>query len=471
MIFRPDLDSQSELPLYRQLHAYFANLIAVGRLEQGARIPATRELAGQLGLNRTTVSAAYSLLESEGLISGQVGRGSFVTGTGSDPGTEPSGGISFANSRPSERLFPLDAFRASCRAVMERRDFAAVLQLGSSTGFEPLRRYLLEEARREGVLGPQDDVMIASGCQQALDLLCRVLVQAGDRVVVEDPVYPGLKDIFAQAGAHLVGAPVNQHGVDPDRLRALLLTERPRVLVLTSNFQNPTGATLPQATREAIVRAAADTGTVVIENDPYGDLRYTGQPVASIKSHATEGVVLLRSFSKIAFPGLRVGWVVASSTLIGRLAEAKQLCDLHTDQFSQAALLEFAVSGSLAAHRETVIAAGRARLEAVLEACARHLPPNSHFTRPEGGMNLWVRLPDGLDAAALLADAQRAGVSYLPGRHFAVSRTETNGLRLSFAGLTPREIHTGVGILGEVFAAGWERSRATRRLEPTPALV
>ena len=491
MVLQPHLDTASDVPLYRQLYGYFSALIHSGRLAKGERLPATRELAGSLGLNRTTISAAYELLESEGLITGQVGRGSFVAGAAArgmfdwdeqlkssagviPPAAAPSGpdAITFATSRPSEHLFPLAALRASCEEVMAGPDFAHILQLGSPSGYEPLRRYLLDAARAEQLAGPEDDVIITNGCQQSLDLLGRVLLHPGDKVVVEDPVYPGLKTLFQEAGAQLIGVPVGPAGMDIAALEGALARERPRMIIVTSNFQNPTGATLPTASRAALLRAAQAAGVPLVENDIYGDLRYRGEHLAPIKSSSDGGhVVLLRSFSKITFPGLRVGWVLAPRALIARLAQSKQLADLHTDQLSQAVLLRFAESGRLAAHRTRVLKAGAERLAAVLAACERYLPPGSHITRPQGGMNLWVRLPEPLDAGELLARAHRENVSYLPGKYFAVSHWEPGSLRLSFAGLTPEEIRNGLATLGTIFSSELERTRARYAAEPAPAMV
>src|SRR6185369_7407286 len=234
MDFRPALTHESEVPLYRQLFEQIASKIRSGELARGERLPATRELAGLLGLNRTTVSAAYELLETERLIAGQVGRGSFVTGdaTTAAPGVDwsallerseiPSilsaGGfgrevVSFVMSRPSRELFPLDEFRATCDAVLNRSDLSDILQLGSPSGYEPLRRYLLEDARRQNLAGPGDDLIITNGCQQALDLIGRVLLRPGDTAAVEDPVYTGLKALLAGMGAHLVGIPVGADGL------------------------------------------------------------------------------------------------------------------------------------------------------------------------------------------------------------------------------------------------------------------
>ncbi len=495
MVTQPHLDSNSALPIYRQLYEHFSGLIQSGQLAKGERLPATRELAGSLGLNRTTVAAAYELLESEGFITGQVGRGSFVAlrhspagshpldwtdmlrqatpgGWPPAPGPQLRGGVSFATSRPSEQLFPLDALRTSCEEVMAGPDFAHVLQLGSPSGYEPLRRYLLEAARTENLAGPDDDLIITNGCQQSLDLLARVLLRPGDKVLVEDPVYPGLKSLFLEAGARLIGVPVGPDGVEIEQFGTALERERPRLIVVTSNFQNPTGATLPIAARAALLRAAQAAGVPLVENDIYGDLRYSGEDLPPIKQSGDAGhVVLLRSFSKITFPGLRVGWALGPRALVARLAQSKQLADLHTDQLSQAVLLRFAESGRMAAHREHMLQAGAERLAAVLAACDRYLPAGSRFTRPRGGMNLWVSLPAPLDAGELLARAQRENVSYLPGKYFAVSRFDAGSLRLSFAGLTPDEIRRGLAILGSIFSSELERTWSNNALDPAPAMV
>jgi 2-aminoadipate transaminase len=490
MDFTPALDHRSESPLYRQLHEQIALKIRSGELGRGVRLPATRELAGLLGLNRATVSAAYELLEAEGLITGRAGRGSFVTGGTGDPAgvdwdslldrnemapSAPAGGlgkepISFMTSRPSHALFPLDDFRASCAAVLARGDLADILQLGSPSGYEPLRRRLLEEARAQRLAGPGDDLIITNGCQQALDLIGRVLLRPGDVVAVEDPVYTGLKNSLAGMGAQLTGIPVGPDGIDVTQLERALRRDKPRFIVVTANFQNPTGATMPASARRALLEVARAARTPVVENDPYGDLRYHGEAVPAIKELDEDGgTVLLRSFSKVSFPGLRVGWALGPKPLLDRVRQAKEASDLHTDQLSQAVLLEFAESGRLDAHRARMLRAGAERLAAALEGCRSYLPAGSRWTRPEGGMNLWVKLPEPLDAGEILPRAQKEGVSYLPGRYFAVSRLEPGALRLSFAGLEPEQIRKGLEVLGRI-AAG-ELQSALRHREPAPAMV
>src|SRR5579864_5391049 len=307
------LQSDSESPLYRQLYLSIKELIVSGRLAGGSRLPATRELAGQIGLNRTTVSAAYELLESEGLIAGHVGRGSFVTTAGSlkshvnwsevlDGAMEPSPAapasaplVSFSSSRPSELLFPLEEFRATCEEVIHGPEAQTILQLGSPSGYPPLRRYLQELARAEGVSRESDDILITSGCQQAFSLLQNTLVRHAETVLLEDPVYPGMRAAFERAGARLVGVPITVHGLDLEALARIIERERPRLLAVTSNFQNPTGATLSLASRQALLKLTQRAGVIVVENDIYGPLAYEGEPIPTIKQLDEAGdTILLR---------------------------------------------------------------------------------------------------------------------------------------------------------------------------------
>lgn len=484
------LDPDSAAPLYRQLYLKIKDLIDSGRITKGGRLPATRELAGQLGLNRTTVSAAYELLESEGLIAGHVGRGSFVAGgnakrtqldwremlrfpatpSPASPASTPL--ASFASSRPSELLFPLEEFRATCAEVIQSSEAQTILQLGSPSGYAPLRRYLLELARAEGAARDSDDILITSGCQQAFSLLEATLVRPGDAVLLEDPVYPGMKNVFERSGARVIGVPVGPNGLDIEALERIIDRESPRVLAVTPNFQNPTGATMPLAARKNLLRIAQAAGVIVIENDIYGALAYEGDTIPTVKLlDETGDTILLRSFSKLAFPGLRVGWAVGPRALIEKLTEAKQWSDLHTDQLSQAIMLRFAQSGRLEEHRQRMLEAGRERLRAVLEASEKHLPSEATFTRPRGGMSLWIRLPEPLDAAELLPRAEREGATYLPGKYFAVTRPEPNSLRISFAGMAPEQIESGIAVLGRIFKNELERARANSPLAEAPAMV
>jgi 2-aminoadipate transaminase len=487
MVDVPNLDPTSRVPIYRQLYQRLVEDIERGKLSPGAKIPGTREMAGLLGVSRTTILDAYAQLEADGWIASKQRGGSFVTSRGAlrqgginwDTAVEVSElrrpvsarvQISFAHSRPDEDLFPLEEFSAACSRVLQSDELSRVLQLGSPGGYEPLRQTLSQLMQEEGVAGPTDGILITSGCQQALDLLRRVLVRPGDRVLLEDPVYPGIKNVFLESNPELVGIPMNANGLDLQALERAM-HRGARLLVVTPNFQNPTGLTMSLAARKELLRLAHQMRTIVVENDSYGRLRYRGDDVPSLKELDTSGdVILLRSFSKMAFPGLRIGWVSAPQRVITAMTEAKYRSDLHSDQFSQAVMLDFVLDGGLVRHQETIREEGLKRLQAALASCREHLPAGSIFTEPDGGMNLWITLPDALDAGELLQRAEREGITYLPGRSFSVMAEHRNSLRLSFAGVKPRHIEQGIAALSRVFKSDLaDRLRALR--EPAPALV
>ncbi len=485
------VDSALEAPLYKQLAESIRSAIKQGTIGRGERLPATRELAGQLGLNRTTVSAAYSLLEEAGLLEGQVGRGSFVAGSRTSS-TVPSfdwekllpplesmhaapadAEINFANSRPSEDCFPMAEFRRLSRDVIDSPRAVEILQLGSPYGYGPLRRYLLNENLATGLARAGDDLIITNGCQQALDLLARMLVgDSNAGVLLEEPVYHGLLRVFASARANMIPVLVGDSGINLGALEALASQQKPRLLVITPDFQNPTGTSLNLEQRKAIVAIAKRAGWVVIESTIYRDLRYRGKALPTLKQLDGSGnVISIGSYSKVAFPGLRVGWVIAPRPVIARLADAKQTSDLHSDQLSQAVLLRFAESGELARHLERTRQIGAERLGAVLESCERFLPAGCRFTRPEGGMNLWVELPTPLVAEELLEAAEEQGVSFLPGEYFSLRRSDRRHLRISFGGLSPEAIVRGISIIGTIAREQISAHQARAPLEPFAALV
>jgi len=416
---------------------------------------------------------------------GEVGRGSYVCRSPERSGDAPdwsraltasvstaagspaSGVINFTSSSPSDKLFPLEEFRTCCREVLDGRELKTLMRLGSPGGYEPLRRYLLDRAVRNGIARETDDILITNGCQQALDLLRRALVRPGAKVAIEEPVYPGLKNLFLEAGADLIGVTVGSDGTElPSLQRAL--DAGAKVIVLTPSFQNPTGTTIPAASRSAICAMARAAGAVVIENDIYSELAYTGGELPKLKQ-IDPNVILLGSFSKVAFPGIRVGWIIAPRPVIRRVTELKQLADLHTDHLSQAFLLRFAESGKLEQHRQNVIAAAKEKLRALEQSCRSHLT-GCKWKMPAGGMNIWIELPAGIDSVALRGLAQQAGIDYLPGRYFSVARPLDSGLRLSFAGLEATEIRRGIEILGGLIHNAMA-SRDERALQPALALV
>jgi 2-aminoadipate transaminase len=485
------LDPASDTPLYRQLADVLRASIEQGVIASGEKLPPTRELAGHLGLNRTTVSAAYALLEEAGLIDGQVGRGSFVVHQGNGVKRErmdweailppvESGliapnqdvEINFANSRPAADAFPIAEFRQLTKETIEGAAAVEILQLGSPHGYAPLRRYLLEQAVNENVARHGDDLMITSGCQQALDLLARLLARMHKPVAMEDPVYHGQLRVFARAGVETVGVATDGAGLNVDALEMVFRERKPGALILTPSFQNPTGATLSLERRKRVIEIAQRHGAALIENDIYSELRYGGEALPTLKQlDATGNTILLRSYSKVSFPGLRVGWVIAPRPVIARLAEWKQLSDLHSDRLSQAVLLRFAESGELQAHLERTRRDGAKRLQALLRACQKYLPASAKFTRPDGGMNLWIEMPAPLTSEQLLERVEERGVTFLPGSYFSAQHAHGRSLRISFGGLTPDEITRGIRIIGEAAKEQLTAMAARVNLEPAAAMV
>jgi len=461
-----------------------------GAIESGDRLPATRELAGRLGLNRTTVSAAYAVLEQSGFLEGYVGRGSFVAKRhpamrqsaldwdsilphlSQSPVSGQAVDISFASSRPCEEGFPLGEFRRLAKEVIDGTEVADILQLGSPYGYAPLRRHLLKEALEDGSATLADDLIITNGCQQGLDLIARLFIAGKGTVIVEDPTYHGLLRVFSRAKASMIGVPIDADGVDTDSLERAMEEHGSRLVVLTPSFQNPTGATLSLERRKRVIQIAQRYRAVVVENDVYSSLRYRGPNLPTLKALDENGqTILLRSYSKVSFPGLRVGWIIAPRAVVARLSESKHTCDLHSDQLSQAILLRFAESGELQRHLERTRRAGLARLEAAIDACTRFLPKGTRFAQPDGGMNLWMELPAPLVAERLLTLVEEKGVSFLPGNYFSEKSGHERGLRISFGGLNVEQIRTGLKIIGEI--ATEELAATTRPVafEPAAALV
>ena len=501
------LQPESHIPLYIQLRDQIRALVHAGDLHPGDRIPASRELAAQLGVHRTTIANAYAELESEGLISGHVGRGTFIRGEelarrivpavhpvavdgnlrweslfADDRGDEglarmtrstPRSAISFVMARPATELFPVEELR-SCSNAVFKREGAELLQFGPSDGYPALKKALVELLRSEGYEAADDNLVVTAGCQQALDLLCRAFVRPGETILIENPAYPGAIAIFTNGRARILGVPVKTEsgpgmipGVDVSAIEAILMQNRIKMIVLTPDFHNPTGTTLPIAERRRLLEIAARFQVPIVEDHIYARLRARGGHVPSLKQLDRSNVVIqIDSFSKIAFPGLRVGWIIAPSNVVERLRRVKQSTDLHTSQLAQAVLAEYMRRGKLGRHLERTRKAYSGRLAALEQALTRHMPPGTKWTRPEGGMCVWMELPPGFDSNELLIHARERGIEFSPGRYFFLQNPQPNTLRLGFAGVGEREIARGISILSDVLRVEMrKRQRGARRAE------
>jgi 2-aminoadipate transaminase len=374
--------------------------------------------------------------------------------------TEQPDFISFAGGLPAPEVFPVAEVAAAAQRIL-RDAGAQALQYGATEGYRPLRALVAERMTCAGVPASVENVLITTGSQQALDLLGKILVDRGDHVLVDTPTYLAALQAWSVYGAAYVEAPADDQGVRTDALGPLLRA-RPAFIYCQPNFQNPAGVTLAAERREALVRLAARHGVPIVEDDPYRDLRFEGADLPRLIEHDARlraaqtheeqyagGVSYLSTFSKILAPGLRVGWVVAAPELIGKLVQAKQGADLHTATFNQMLAYELARSGFLERHRETIVREYRARRDAMLAALADSFPEGVTWTHPAGGMFLWVRLPEGLDAEDLLRDAIAQQVAFVPGAPFHPGGGGRNTLRLNFSNSSPETIRVGIARLGE----------------------
>jgi len=503
------LQPESHIPLYVQLRDQLRALVHSGDLRPGDRIPASRELATMLGVHRTTVANAYAELESEGLIQGHVGRGTFISGNGNglkltpppppvlssnghgvrwellfadERGEEiltrltaaaPVDSLSFVMARPAEDFFPIEELQICVNAVL-RREAKEVLNLGPSDGYAPLKEALLDLLRQDGIPAKDENLLVTDGCQQALDLISKAFVRPGDSVILENPAYPGAVAIFNNARARCLGVPVKTHaepgsalGLDVEALEATLAANRVKLIVLTPDFHNPTGTSMPLVSRRKVLDIAARYQVPIVEDHIYGRLHAREERVPSLKQLDRSNLVIhIDSFAKVAFPGLRVGWIVAPPAAIERLRLVKQTTDLHTDQLAQATLAEFLRRGMFARHLAKMRRVYASRLLALDEALRRHMPEDTRWTRPEGGMVLWLELPPGFDANELLIHAKERSVLFAPGRYFYVQSPLPNTLRLGFANLDEKQLARGVATLADLLRIEMrKRQRGVRRAE------
>lgn len=502
------LQRDSHIPLYAQIVVELRRMIVEGRLTVGDRLPANRELARSLGVNRNTVTTAYAELAADGLITSRVGSGTYISALPAPaqasritekPPPSPmswesllsvqsrdnwlqeissySGRrevIPLAMALPSADLFPLDDFRRSVDRVL-RREGRVLLQLGTTGGYAPLQEYIASQLALSGVNVTPDEVLITNGCQQSLDLIRQILVEPGDEVVLENPTYPGALSVFCGGSSKYFSVPVDEHGINLDILEDVLSQRNSKLIYVVPSFQNPTGVTMNLGSRRRLIGIAERYRVPIIEDDIYRELRYDGPDVPPLKALDERGMVIyISSFSKVGFPGLRVGWIAAPRIVIDHLNRVKQRSDLHASLLAQAAILEFAKHGLLAKHIKRVKKEYSRRRDTMLESLERHFPNETKWNRPEGGMSVWVRLPDSLNSKQLLLQALENGVTFISGEHFYASSPHQNMMRLSFTMARPETIEDAVKRLGNLMKSRlvrFKKEQAKGRTDGLRALV
>jgi len=372
--------------------------------------------------------------------------------------TEQPDVISFAGGLPAPETFPVERFTHAVQAVMASHG-ARALQYGTTEGYTPLREMIARHSTRYGINVEPENVLLTSGSQQALDLIGKVFINAGDHVLVERPTYLGALQAWNAYQAEYIAADIDSDGYVTAALEAKIRSG-PKFIYALPNFQNPSGITMSLERRTGLIALADHYGVPILEDDPYGQLRYEGEhvpPIVHLDSEfrATDGVrysgnvIYLSTFSKILAPGIRLGWIIAPAEVIQKLVQAKQGTDLHTSTLSQMTAYQVASGGFLNEHVKVIRAIYRERRDTMLAALERDFPAGITWTRPQGGLFLWLTFPEWMDAAGVLTAAVEKRVAFVPGESFFTDGTGRNTARLNFSNATPERIREGVGRLAE----------------------
>ena len=366
--------------------------------------------------------------------------------------TDRPGIISMAGGLPSPKAFPLDAFTEACQTVMQR-DGAAALQYSTTEGFAPLRQAIADFLPWN--VDPEQ-ILITTGSQQALDLIGKVFLDKGSRLLVEKPTYLGALQAFTPMEPVAVGVDSDDEGMLIADFEKQVGTgaDKARMAYVLPNFQNPTGRTMSDARRQALVEKARELDIPLIEDNPYGDLWYEQEPHLPLAARNPEGVIYMGSFSKVLAPGLRIGFIVAPKSVYGKLTQAKQAADLHTPSFNQRVVAEVIKDGFLDRHVPTIRAMYKVQRDVMLMALEREMAGlDVQWTRPVGGMFLWVKLPAGMDAQALLTKAVERNMAFVPGAPFYAGDAQANTLRLSYVTVSAEQINIGIAALADAIKA------------------
>ncbi len=373
--------------------------------------------------------------------------------------TERPDVISFGGGLPGPQVFPIERFKKACCRVLDENGELA-LQYGSTEGYRPLREWIASQARQYGVKVGIDNVLITNGSQQALDLIGRVFINPGDLVATESPTYVSALQAWRVYGARFISAPSDEHGLVVEKVEEIL-KQRPRFLYVLPNFQNPSGTTLTLERRKQLVELAQRYQIPILEDDPYYPLRYEGESlprIITLESAAQPesddvyngNVIYTSTFSKLLSPGIRLGWVIGPAPVIRKLSVAKQSVDLNTSVFVQMVANEIGRSGFLDEHIQIIRACYMERRDMMLETMAEMFPSDAVWTRPEGGMFLWCRIREDIDASEVFKTAIQQNVAFVPGEPFFPNGGGKNTMRLNFSFCTPETIREGITRLGRV---------------------
>lgn len=483
---RIPLDRDNPTPLYQQIAEHLRQNILTNKLPPETRLPASRVLANDLGISRLTVESAYASLEAEGLIFTHVGSGTYVAAPvlavsyPTPPGKQPcpawqqkarlrprlahwpvpttllensghTDPINLSDGIGDPGLFPAQEFRKFMQQAM-RHDDRHAFDYGDPRGYAPLRETIAQVIASQGLGLRSENILITSGSQQALSLVCHVMLQPGDSVLVENPTYSGALDLLHAHGARVMGVPLDEQGMQTEALERLLQQYSPKLIYSMPTFQNPSGISLSATRRRQLVALAGQYDLPILEDDFVGDLRYEGRAQPALKAFDPGGqVIYISTFSKMLMPGLRVGFLAAEGPIYERLVEAKRVTDMASNNLIQRALDAYVTVGRYQAFLRRSCQRYRQRRDAMSQAIQRYLPRDVGFTPPQGGLFIWLRLPAGVSSEALLPLACQQGMAFMPGTRFFPDPSQGEAyIRLNFAGQPPERIAEAIRRLGKL---------------------
>ncbi|MCE1253081.1 MAG: PLP-dependent aminotransferase family protein [Anaerolineae bacterium] len=475
---RIPLDSSDPLPLYRQVVNHLRTAILSGSLPEGTQLPSTRQLAGELNLSRITIKNAYDVLSGEGLISGREGSGTYVSRYTTanarrqvdekqpwplwqqelalNEAPAPDRFLP-ARAKVSEELisfsgvgsptyYPVQDVYKALQTVI-RRERAGAFEYGDlRQGYLPLRQTISHVLGSQCISAGPEEILITSGSQQALALVCQALLKAGDTILVESPTYNLALELFEALHLKIISLPVDANGMQVEALEEMLQKHHPRLIYTIPNFQNPSGMSLSEPRRRQMISLAERYNVPILEDDFAGDLRYEGRVLPALKTLDPCGLVIyIGTFSKMLMPGLRLGFLIAGGPVLPLLIQYKRVNDLTTSPLIQRAVCEYVTVGSYQVHLRRSCRLYLKQRNTLLQALDQELGERVDFNIPQGGLFLWLKLAGNISSTSLREQAIREGVDFTPGQHFFIQAQDGNAyLRLNFASLSPPAILAGI---------------------------
>ena len=360
--------------------------------------------------------------------------------------TEDSSIISFAGGLPNPKSFPVKEIKKAVSKVLSENGEEA-LQYSTTEGYRPLREYIAKRYSKDGLKVDADEILITNGSQQGIDLIGKVFLNKGDKVLVESPTYLAAIQSFGLYEPQFESVPLLEDGVDTAALEETLSKQKIKLFYSVTNFQNPTGITYSKQKRQEVANILNNHDTIFIEDNPYGEIRFLGEDIPPVNAYL-ENSILFGSFSKVVSPGMRLGWIVANEEIMEKIIIAKQASDLHSNYFTQRVVYQYLIDNKIDKHIEKIKEMYRNQRNLMVSMIEKYFPENVEYTKPEGGMFLWVTLPEGLSSMDLFELAINENVAFVPGQAFYVDGRGNNSLRLNFSNSNEKQIEEGIKRLG-----------------------